>query len=262
MSLVPNNFFNHDNEKREKRVKELNTDIETNMNKVVDDMVWIRDNIDKYNEYLTQFAPELAQFELLNADGEVSQPFKISRNWLVRISGAIGYGAGYNGGKALFNNAARAILLRNGQIGRAAFMRQITPGIGRRVGGGAVRNLGGAAGGFLFGGLVDTAWEFAEGQAREQELKEKIKELFPIRVDTYIKQKIWAGLKEKINGFIYMVESFKKMGMDMPKEQATALIRKDIDDFYESQAKLTPEVAAKHWWNVDSSRQSWTTDDK
>merc|ERR1712232_581648 len=167
--LVPNNFLNPDNEKRLKRVKELTADIEKDMNKAIDDMVWIKDNIDTYNAY--------------------------------------------NGGKALFNNVAKVVLLRNGNIGRAAFMRNITPSFGRAMGGGAARFLGGAGASMLIGALVDTAWEVVESQKREKELKEKIKELFPIRVDTYIKQKMLAGMKERMNGFIYMVENFKKMGM-------------------------------------------------
>jgi len=260
--LVPNNFLNPDNEKRLKRVKELTADIEKDMNKAIDDMVWIKDNIDTYNAYLKQFAPELAQFEVLNSNGEVSEPLTVARAWVRDGMMAVGYAAGYNGGKALFNNVAKVVLLRNGNIGRAAFMRNITPSFGRAMGGGAARFLGGAGASMLIGALVDTAWEVVESQKREKELKEKIKELFPIRVDTYIKQKMLAGMKERMNGFIYMVENFKKMGMDVPKEKATALIRKDIDEWYKIQAQLTPEVAAKHWWNVDSSRHSYTTDDK
>ena len=242
--MVFSDLFYPDNPKREKRAGELSADITVSISGLHQNKIDIENALKGANEIIIQ--------ALSKYDEPIPKEIKVdlAESWVVSVVELVATAVTYRAASYGLHRAGLAFMLRNGQIGAAAFARQLGLPAWFRVG----KVLGTVAAMLMVTAVLDSIF----GAIRRSKLRDIIHQLIPSRIQfkkaELINHEILIPLRT-------LIATVKILEGRIPRDELVKIINDTIAEEHRKLDLITDTFVKSKLKQLDNSRGSWTNED-
>lgn len=242
--MVFSDLFYPDNPKREKRAGELSADITVSISALHQNKIAIEEALKGANEIIIQ--------ALSKYDEPIPKEIKVdlAESWVVTAVELVATAVTYRAASYGLHRASLAFMLRNGQIGAAAFVRQTGLPAWFRVG----KVLGTVAAILMVTAVLDSIF----GAIRRSKLRDIIHQLIPSRLQFKKAELINNEILIPLRSLIKVVKILEGR---IPREELIKIINDTIAEEHAKLDSINDNYTMSKLKQLDRDRGSWTNED-